>query len=100
MATAVRTELMARLEAAAPELRARFGLSALSVFGSVARNEATSRSDVDVLVEFARPPGLFDLLRLRRHLVALTRRRVDVGTLASLRPEARRTAVAEAVRVF
>lgn len=41
------------------ELQEQFGVRHLTLFGSVARDEAGRDSDVDVLVEFDRPPGLF-----------------------------------------
>ena len=40
-------------------------VKALFLFGSVARDEATLESDVDFLVEFDRPVGLFTLLKLK-----------------------------------
>ena len=40
-------------------LRQQFGVKALALFGSAARGEATETSDVDLLVEFDRPIGLF-----------------------------------------
>jgi predicted nucleotidyltransferase len=40
------------------ELREQFGVKSLALFGSVARDEATGTSDVDLLVEFERPIGL------------------------------------------
>ena len=41
------------------ELHQRFGVKSLALFGSVARGEATETSDVDLLVEFEHPVGLF-----------------------------------------
>lgn len=35
-----------------PELVRRFGITDLALFGSIARDEATDASDVDVMVEF------------------------------------------------
>ena len=46
------------------ELRQQFGVKSLALFGSVARDEATETSDVDLLVEFERPVGLFGLFAL------------------------------------
>ena len=48
------------LEALASEraLFERYGVSAVSLFGSVARGESTEESDIDLLVEFSRPIGL------------------------------------------
>jgi predicted nucleotidyltransferase len=92
-------ETLQCLREAAPDLRRRFAVSSLSVFGSMARGDASEHSDVDILVEFERPVGLFDLARLRRHLVEILGRPVDLGTSASLRPRLRRSALDEAIRV-
>ena len=50
------------------ELTKTFGVKALLLFGSVARDEATSKSDVDLLVEFNRPVGYFGLFALQDYL--------------------------------
>jgi predicted nucleotidyltransferase len=45
-----------------------FGVARLSLFGSFARDEGGEDSDVDLLVEFNRPIGLFEFVRLQRQL--------------------------------
>lgn len=45
-----RAEVIARLREAEPEIRA-FGVGSLYLFGSVARDEAGSTSDIDLFVE-------------------------------------------------
>jgi predicted nucleotidyltransferase len=82
-----------------PQLAERYGVSSLAVFGSVARNEATAHSDVDILVEFDRPVGLFALFALQDELESLLGRPVDVGTAASLKPRLRDRVMEEAVYV-
>ena len=77
-----------------------FAVQALFLFGSVARDEATSESDVDFLVEFDRPVGLFTLLGLQSYLEELLGCSVDVGTPSSLRPHLRETVLKEAVRAL
>jgi excisionase family DNA binding protein len=47
--------LLQQLQAAVPEMRERFGVKRIGVFGSAARGEAGPESDVDVLVEFDDP---------------------------------------------
>ncbi len=46
-----------------PELRARFGVREIAVFGSFARGEATDTSDLDLLIRFEEDarPTLFSL---------------------------------------
>ena len=75
-----------------------FAVQALYLFGSVARDEATPDSDVDFLVEFDRPVGLFTLLGLQAYLENLLGCSVDVGTPSSLRPHLRETVLKEAIR--
>jgi uncharacterized protein len=75
-----------------------FAVKALFLFGSVARDEATAASDVDFLVEFSRPVGLFVLLGLQSFLEELLGCAVDVGTATSLRPHLRETVLKEAIR--
>ena len=87
------------LRSAMPELKQRFSVVSVRLFGSVARDEAGPDSDVDILVEFAGPVSLFVLADLREYLMEVLGRPVDVGTEASLRPRIREAVVAEAVRV-
>lgn len=44
------------------------GVASLALFGSVARGEQREDSDVDLLVEFNRPVGLFDFVRVQQAL--------------------------------
>jgi predicted nucleotidyltransferase len=48
------------------------------IFGSVARGQANSCSDVDIVVSFTDQATLFDHIRLRRALSKLLQRKVDV----------------------
>ena len=75
------------------------GVSSLRVFGSVARAEQRLDSDVDMLVEFERPAGMFALIELRLQLEEWLGCPVDLGTSESLRPSIRNHVLQEAVRV-
>jgi uncharacterized protein len=57
---------------------ARYGARRLWVFGSVRRREATSRSDVDFLVEWARPVSLLEVAGFQGELRRILGRGVDV----------------------
>jgi predicted nucleotidyltransferase len=81
------------------ELAARYGVKSLALFGSVAHDAATEQSDVDLLVEFDRPVGLFGLFALQDHLEKLLRCSVDVGTRDSLKPHLRAKVLAECIDV-
>lgn len=75
------------------------GVKSLAVFGSLARGEATPGSDIDILVEFDRPVGLFEFIRLKLYLEELTGRRVDLVMPDALRPAMRAEILSEAVHV-
>ena len=76
----------------------QYGVRSISLFGSVARNEATDESDIDLLVEFAKPIGLFQFVALKRRLEELLGRAVDLATRSSLKPQLRERILKEAVR--
>jgi predicted nucleotidyltransferase len=80
------------------DLRQR-GVKSLAVFGSFARGEASPTSDIDMLVEFDRPVGLFEFIRLKMYLEKLTGMRVDLVTPDAIRPVMRSEIMNEAVHV-
>ena len=51
-----REQLIELLKENKPTLAQRFGVIELALFGSFARDEAASDSDVDILVRFGKPP--------------------------------------------
>jgi uncharacterized protein len=81
------------------ELMKQFGVKSLLLFGSVARNEATTASDVDLLVEFSRPVGYFGLFALQEYLEKLLGCSVDLGTPDSLKPYVKERVMGELIRV-
>lgn len=81
------------------ELVKQFGVKSLLLFGSVARNEATTASDVDLLVEFSRPVGYFGLFALQDYLESLLGCSVDLGTPDSLKPYVKERVMGELIRV-
>lgn len=94
-----RQEVIEILQRQKAELAERFGVKSLALFGSVARNQATPSSDVDLLVEFDRPVGYFGLFALQDHLERLLQCRVDLGTPNSLKPRVREQVMDECVYV-
>lgn len=75
----------------------RYGVSRLSAFGSVLREDFRADSDLDLLVEFeaGRTPG-FGFFSLQEELARLFGRRVDLNTRASLSPHFRDRVLYEA----
>ena len=92
-----RDEALAILTTHRAELK-RFEVRSLALFGSFARDEAGPDSDVDILVEFERPVGLFTFIRLQQHLEGLLGRRVDLVTPDALKQRMRSHILREAIR--
>lgn len=93
-----RDRVIAELQSRQGEL-ATMGVGSLSVFGSVAHGKAKHDSDIDLLVEFSRPVGLFEFVRVRRHLEGILGNEVDLVTPDALRESMRKQILEEAIRV-
>ncbi|KAF0219162.1 MAG: DNA polymerase beta domain-containing protein [Geobacteraceae bacterium] len=59
------------------EFSERYGITALGIFGSVARGEAREASDVDVVVKM-REPNLFILVHVKEELEEALHEHVDI----------------------
>lgn len=59
----------------------------IGVFGSVARGEATEKSDIDILYLFKNTIGLFKLIRLQYELEAKLKTKVDLVSEKYVHPE-------------
>jgi len=94
-----KNEILETLRAHRDELRKRFGVKSLAVFGSVARGEARPDSDVDILVEFEGRATFDRYMGLKFFLEDLLGRRVDLVTRKALKPRMRPYVEREAIYV-
>ena len=94
-----RADVLRILKEQRQELAARYKVASLSLFGSVARGETHAGSDVDLLVEFSQPVGLFLFIELQQRLQSLLGCKVDLGTPRSLKPRLKEQVLQEAIRV-
>ena len=84
-----RNEVLHLLRAHKETLAERFGVTGLALYGSFARDQATSKSDVDVLVEFDAPPDWRRYFGAQFYLEDLLGRPVDLATEGEVRREVR-----------
>lgn len=96
-----REQVVATLRHHAPELRQR-GVLHAGLFGSIARNEATTTSDIDILIELAPDArvGLFEYVGITQYLEDLFPVRVDVANRSRLKPLVRPSAERDAIYAF
>ena len=71
------------------ELRERYNVKGIGIFGSVARGESKRRSDVDVLVEYKKLPDLLEFINLERYLESIFQQKVDLVERGGIRKELR-----------
>jgi len=91
-----REEVQRRLAEHRAELEG-LGVRSLDLFGSIARGDSGADSDVDLLVEFDRPVGLFQFFRVQRRLEAIVGRPVDLVMKDAIKRQLRTRILAEAV---
>ena len=82
------------------EIGSRFGVASLSLFGSVARDEAATESDVDIIVTFVQTPGIFGFLELKEYLENLLQCSVDLVTKNALKKQFREQILQEALHAI
>jgi uncharacterized protein len=96
-----KSTVLAKLREYEPELKAA-GIIRLSLFGSVARGDETSESDVDLMAEF--DPGkqfsLLDMVGLENRLADILGVRVELTPARALKDRIRERVAREAVLAF
>lgn len=82
-----------------PEVRRRWKVRSLGLFGSYVRGETHPASDLDILVEFDEPPSLLELISLEDYLSAQVGLKVDLVMKKALRPRIGKRILAEVVPI-
>lgn len=92
--------LLRQLRSLLPDLRARYGVRSLGIFGSYVRGEQGTGSDLDLVVEFDdRPLSLFDFVRLENEVGDALNLKVDLVEKRALKPYIGQHILAEVVAV-
>ena len=94
-----RQDILSSLRTVKGDVVRDYSVKSLGVFGSVARDEQTDESDVDLLVEFSRPVGFVTFMRLEHFLSDRLGKQVDLVTPDTLKPVIRQDVLAEVIYV-
>jgi hypothetical protein len=92
-------EILAALRHLKSEIKAKYKVRNLGVFGSIVRGAQTTTGDIDVLVDFEPNASLFDLVGLALFLEDTFGQRVDVVSRHALRAEIREAVLREVALV-
>jgi len=94
----IKEDVLQKLETHLPEIRDRFGIETLGIFGSVSRGEDTPESDVDVLYRFQKGKGCMStVVPLMTYLRELFGRDVDLISIDYISPLIEQTVRADAI---
>ncbi len=81
------------------ELKEKFNVKTIGVFGSYVRGEQRKNSDLDILVEFETPVGLFEFMALENYLSNLIGVKVDLVSKKALKPRIGERIIEEVINV-
>ncbi|MBI4766840.1 MAG: nucleotidyltransferase family protein [Deltaproteobacteria bacterium] len=90
-----KNEILTILKMMRPELEEDYHVKSIGLFGSVVRDETPGGSDIDVLVEFRHPIGMFRFLELEELLSERLGQKVDLVSKKALKPEIGRAILSE-----
>jgi predicted nucleotidyltransferase len=90
-------EVIAQLRRMQPDLRRRYPIREMGVFGSYARGQQTGGSDVDVVVDLGEGVGLLELAGLQQDLSDALGVKVDLVMKDALKRGIARRILSEAV---
>lgn len=82
-----------------PEINAKYKVKEIGIFGSFVREEQSETSDIDILVEFEAPIGLFKFLELEEYLESRLGRKVDLVSKKELKPRIGRYILKEVLMI-
>ena len=94
-----RDEVIRILSEHMPELREKYRVKYLALFGSVARNEATEESDIDLTVEFDSTVSLLGYVRTKRFLEELFGNPVDLVFRTTMKQRIRERVQFEEIQI-
>ena len=79
------------------ELRQKYNITEMGIFGSYVRGEQKKRSDVDILVEIGEPVSLLTFVGIENYLAKILKTKVDLVPKDSIRPELKERILKEVV---
>jgi hypothetical protein len=81
------------------KLQDEYGLKEIGIFGSFIRGQQNESSDIDILVEFQKPIGLYSFVRLKNELSELLECNVDLVMKTALKPRIGQRILTEVIYV-
>jgi predicted nucleotidyltransferase len=90
-------EILQTISKLLPDLKKRYHIERLSLFGSYARGDADKQSDVDLLVDFSVTPDLLTFIELEEFLSEKVGKKVDLIPQRKLKTSLKNRVMKEAI---
>lgn len=78
----------------------RYLIKRAAIFGSVAKGQASTNSDIDLLIEGSNDFTFFKLLALEEEISQLVNRRVDLVEYGAIKPSIRHEVLSSAIAIL
>ena len=78
----------------------RYLIKRAAIFGSLAKGNINSDSDVDLLIEPEKGFTIFKMLKLEEEISALIKRKVDLVEYSALKPSIRKEVLSSAINIL
>lgn len=79
------TPIIASLQKIKPELKRKFFVSSIALFGSVVRDDfSPEKSDIDIIVDFSKPIGV-EFIDIAEYLETIFKRKVDLVSMKGIK---------------
>jgi len=92
-------KLKTQLEALKPLLVELYNVESIAIFGSYSRGEQTSKSDLDVVVSFSGPIGVYGFIEVEEFLSEKLGVKVDLVQKGALFPMIKDQILAETINI-
>ena len=79
-------QIITKLKKDKLNLKNKYGVKTIGLFGSYVREEQKRQSDLDILIELKKPISLLEFLAIERHISELTDKKVDLVMKSALKP--------------
>jgi len=78
----------------------RYFIKRAAIFGSFAKGEEDTNSDIDLLIEPEKDFTIFKMLKLEDEISALIKRKVDLIEYSALKPSIRKEVLLSAITIL
>ena len=89
MPSSTSESIISTLQTLKPRLAEEYQITRIGIFGSVIKGTRTDESDIDILVEFSDPPGLFRFMEIEERLSDILHARDDLVDAEGIKPRLR-----------